>query len=543
MPTLVALLAAAAAFAAQEPPRATVAPLGDLVQKVFPNQTYTVTYGKGLEDCPVAYRFDHPTTAKGDLIALCKVLYLDCEFDEAKRTITLKRGPRLQGTARTQRMQTALARLTNELRPFLNAEPAKILDASHAFYRQAKAEEQGTPQKEKRQIDLEARTANLRLLLETRGGALLRSLIADPNQTARTFLRPCTLQNQLPLSPDARSLWKGLLEGRDFHAVTYLRPKDREDEEWTIEVEMSAYQRRGAPALGDPPPFPLIRHSETSAYLYAVTPTQSHPLANVAFSEWPTAETPPPIPPELARVPIKRLLPWKDGHFSSSGFSSLADHLKLNYAAWLSTNPTVWREGFTLEEYRRYGLQVETKRADGWLSVSDPFEPLTQTSPGWRVFLRLLPAFEKDAPERLLPQLEALKPKELEALEEMGTTAYFFLPERFRPLTTGIRLYRSALRAHLTGHRTAKASIPYESLPAASREDIREFLRSNFCFTYYPQFFHPANMPNFRRVSLAMQTEGGTKVTAAGLDFPPDWNPVVSNSPILFSIQTPPPER
>jgi hypothetical protein len=517
-----------------------VATLGDLVKTVFTDGAYAVEYGMGLEGCPVVYRFGRRGETREDLVSLCQALYLKCEFDEAKRTVSITRGPRLAASLRARRWQSALARLATEVRPFLNADAKQILSASRALRRQA--EEETDPWGRKR---IQQRDTWLRLLLESEGAILVRSLAASPEGNARTMAHRCAPANQVMLSTDARPLWGAFTRGQGFYTSDLKDPEMVGKDLWEYYRITDEERRNKAAQIVARGPIPMIKHTDWSATLFLVTPTTSEFARNLDLSDPMGPDALAPLPADIARVPVRFQAAWKDGGRSLNDLSPLAGDLKLNFASWLSINPLPRMIGASLQEGRQRGFGLDAARAGSWLGIHNALEPLTQTSPGWRLFLRLLPHYEREAtqPQPLLPRLEELTRTEIAALEGIGTEGYFFLPERFRPLASGIRLYRSALRWHLAANGGAgKATIPYDDLPKESRDDVREFLRSEHAFAFYPQFLHPANANHFRRVSLTVErgmVDGRLTLTSVGLGFPSDWNPVVNNSPIEFSIKTP----
>lgn len=545
MPTLVSLAAASvmltAAPAQDQTPAAVT--LGDGVRAVFTDKSYAVEYGAGLENSPILFSLAKRTTPKQDLASLCEVLFLKCEFDEGKRTVSIAKSPRLLANERARQIRERVTALASEIRPFLNAEPKKTYQSVQSLSKLAQAERDARARQR-----LSWRYEALQMLLDSESDVLARSVAANPDNSTRTFTQPCSINNYLPISADANRSLVAFLQGRGLRSSDYRDASEERPEIWQLRVEADNEMRRSAAQLGERQPIALIKHSATSQEffcgLFIVTPQESVLRASMKFNLAPPSRSLALLPAEVARVAIKPEAVDFMGRNTLNSLGTVAQKLKLNYASWLTLNTVVTRDGQTLEQYREQGYPIEAKLTNGWLGLYDATEPLTLTSPAWATFLKLRRFYESNwnQPEKMHRYLEGLKRTEVGGLEEIGSSYASAIPSRYQPIAAGIRLYRAALRAQVANPEVAtEAKFEYERLPEGAREDLRDFLRSAFAFQYCPQLLHPANTGNFRKTTLTIRRtqKDGVTATHLGIEFSKDWSPIAKNAPISFAVRDP----
>ena len=534
------LLAAVSLGPRTEPPPPVIT-LGEGVRTVLADPSYKVEYGRGLEDAPILARITARTTPLRDLRALCRVLLLKCEVDEPLRTVTIRIGPGLEPVDRAREIRARLARLAEMTRVY-GALPPKEIYAERV--RLASLAQAQTDPEERRRM--EERNDDLLGLLTPENALILRSLLADPDRSARVLSEPCTPTNRVELSPGAESVLAQLLSGRAVVGRTdYMDVGEMTPWEWGELLRFDEERRKEWLAIGAKAPIAQLRHSASASGvgcgLFVITPDESKLLASNGFAL--TVRKPlAPLPPGLARAVIEPVPIWTGGSSTVNSLWPLAEERGLNHASWLSGTNLGSSRAMTLEDHRGRGAPLDVILSDGWLGVYDTAKPRVAPSPAWKVFLTLRELFERvgGRPEGMRKALDALTKADLNGLEEIGI-ASGAIPERYRAITSGVRLLRAYARARASGPPSGPASdplsgvTPYGELPPDARGDLRDFWGSPYIWNGYPQLLHPQNQGRIRETSLRAtpDPDGGYVLR---VEFPSAWNPLSNNSPLELRV-------
>lgn len=402
----------------------------------------------------------------------------------------------------------------------------------------SRAVSQTDPEERRR---MEERSQALLALLIPQSALIVRSLLVDPERSARVLSGPCTPTNRVELSPDARSVLAPLLSGRGVGMADYVERRADDPQYWEGLFLHDEELRGRRLALGANALIAQLRHSTTDSDfgcgLFIITPGEMGVVASIGFP-FRARRPPAPLPRSLARIPIKPVPIWAEGPSTPNSLWPLAQGQGLNYASWLSDAFVSSYEDLTLEDHRSRGGPLDAVVADGWLGVHDAARPRVAPSPAWKVFLTLRELFKRvgGRPEGMRMALETLTKAELNGLEGIGIESAA-IPERYRAITSGVRLLRAYARAGAAGPAALSVSgvSHYLALPADARSDFRDFMRSAFIWKNYPQLLHPKNQGKVRETALRVTPDPDGGYTLR-VEFPPTWNPIAKNSPLELPV-------
>jgi len=189
--------------------------------------------------------------------------------------------------------------------------------------------------------------------------------------------------------------------------------------------------------------------------------------------------------------------------------------------------------GLTLGR-QRTRAPFDLTESGGWLSINDLSKPSAIEQPGWTTFLQLRERFEitKGRPDKMKPELDLLTPKQLSDLEALAV--YTELPDRYHAITSHIRLFRAM--AHSPAEYGASETLmPFESLSAPARSDVRDFLASPYVWKNYQTLRHPQNRGAIQKSFLKVKPGPKNKFDFS-IEFPRDQNPIARQSLLGFTI-------
>jgi len=505
--------------------------LAKAVKTILVGENLKLTYGTGLENAPVVLRQVRQTTPRKDFASFCQVLKLDCQFDDAAGKLTIKRGPNLKPTNLGSEIQKTLAEYRDWWRTYQGASPEQVFTEAERLSKLIEAQPRSVDgQRMSKQRDF------LRNLCAPSGRLIATSLFHPVTQSTAILSQPTGPRNQIPIPGAAVGYLNKVLAGNAMDSGDPASSQNASSTQWEEFRRFHAEQSKGLGEAGKSGPLVEIHHSATASgftlFLYFITPSDSLVVDAMSFESTALQEST-PLPAEIDRLVIEPAPIWTPIFRTVNSLWPVAKLKNLNFAAWFSDSMISSYPGLTLGR-QRTRAPFDLTESGGWLSINDLSKPSAIEQPGWTTFLQLRERFEitKGRPDKMKPELDLLTPKQLSDLEALAV--YTELPDRYHAITSHIRLFRAMAHSPVE-YGASETVMPFESLSAPARSDVRDFLASPYVWKNYQTLRHPQNRGAIQKSFLKVKPGPKNKFDFS-IEFPRDQNPIARQSLLGFTI-------
>lgn len=501
--------------------------LDQAVRTILVGENLRLTYGTGLENAPVVLRQVRQTTPRKDLASFCQVLKLDCQFDDAAGKLTIKRGPNLKPTNLGSEIQKTLAEYRDWWRAYQGASPEQLFTEAERLSKLIESQPRSIEDRRmSKQRDF------LRKLCAPSGQLIAKSLFHPAAQPIPVLSQPTGARNQIPIPGAAAGYLNKVLAGNAMDAGD----PNASSPQWEEYRRFQAEQSKGLVESGKSGPLVELHHSAAASgftlFLYLITPGESIVVDAMTFESTSPKESG-LLPREMDRLVIEPAPVWTPIWRTVNSLWPTAKLKDFNFAAWFSDSVISSYPGLTLGR-QRTRAPFDVTESGGWLSINDLSKPSANEQPGWTSFLKLREKFEmvKGRPDKMKPELELLTPKQLSDLEALAISTE--LPDRYHAITSHIRMFRAIARSPIE-YGASETVMPFESLSAPARSDVRDFLASPYVWKNYQTLRHPQNRGAIQKSLLKIQPGLKGKFVFS-IEFPRDNNPIARQSLLGFTI-------